>query len=356
MKSIQTAIINLLLISWISYIFGQQPKDQVVQLTTSISESPPAISFNWNTIPGSNKILIYKKSKDASTFLYVASLPSDTSGYTDNDVEPGVEYEYQIRKNEATPIITYVSSGIKCQEVEYRGKVILLVDSLFVDDLQDELKQLETDLIGDGWEILRKDISRNTNVKYVKSVIRSFYQSDSINVKAVLLYGHIPVPYSGCYQVDIHPDHFGAYGTDVYYSTIDESIWTDNSANCTSAARTENWNVPGDGKFDLFTLPRTATITLQVGRVDLYNLPAYPQSETELLRNYLKKNHDFRHKKINPKLKALIYNGGGTDFQETSGWRIFTGLFNYPNVQGSTFFPQTRLDSYMWSMVIGGCE
>ncbi|MBK6285664.1 MAG: hypothetical protein IPF54_26055 [Draconibacterium sp.] len=36
------------------------------------------------------------------------------------------------------------------------GKIILLVDSTLVIDLQNELKRYESDLIGDGWEVLRK--------------------------------------------------------------------------------------------------------------------------------------------------------------------------------------------------------
>ena len=42
------------------------------------------------------------------------------------------------------PIITYVNAGIKCKEIEYRGKVILLVDSTFINDLKDELVLYES--------------------------------------------------------------------------------------------------------------------------------------------------------------------------------------------------------------------
>lgn len=55
------------------------------------------------------------------------------------------------------------------------------------------------------------------------------------------------------------------------------------------------YNVPGDGKFDQTFIP--STIELEVGRVDLSDLPAFlPKTERDLLRQYLDKNHNFRHK------------------------------------------------------------
>ena len=57
---------------------------------------------------------------------------------------------------------------------------------------------------------------------------------------------------------------------------------------------TRNHNVPGDGKFDqsLFV-----DLELEVGRVDMSNLPSFTSNEIELTRRYLNKNHQFRHKK-----------------------------------------------------------
>ena len=83
------------------------------------------------------------------------------------------------------------------------------------------------------------------------------------------------MPYSGCEAYDGHPDHFGAWPADMYYGDMNEKIWTDIGANCTGATRSENRNVPGDGKFDVTVLPSDETISLQVGRVDFYNLPAF---------------------------------------------------------------------------------
>jgi hypothetical protein len=359
-KSLKThAIISLCLIFMANSVYGQQPRDYIVQLTTSTTENPATISFNWNPIPGESIISIYRKNKDISDWgAAIASLPANANEYTDNTVETGVEYEYKITKtSELRPVITYVSAGIKCREVEYRGKVILLVDSSFVDSLQYELIRFETDLLGDGWEVLRKDISRNASVKYVKSVIRNFYDSDTVNVKAVFLFGHIPVPYSGCEAYDYHDEEIGAWQADMYYGSMNEKNWTDETTYCTGAIRSENRNIPGDGKFDMTELPLDEIISLQVGRVDLYNLPAFPQSESELLKSYLNKNHDFRHKKNEPKLQALVddnfgWFGGGAP--AISGWRNFTALLNSPSVNAGDYFSDMKNDSYIWSYGCGG--
>ncbi len=82
---------------------------------------------------------------------------------------------------------------------------------------------------------LRKDISRNASVKYVKSIILNFYNSDPDNVNSVFLFGHIPVPYSGSKAYDGHTvEHDGAWPADMYYGDLNEKIWTDKYVNCTT--------------------------------------------------------------------------------------------------------------------------
>ena len=351
-------IVNLGLIFIVGSVYGQQPRDYVVRLTTSISESPAAISFNWEPIPGTPDITIWRKSKDVPDWgESFASLPGDATGYTDNTAETGVEYEYKIMKSvDSKTIITYVNAGIELKETEYRGKIILLVDSTVVHDLKDQLGLYESDLTGDGWDILRKDIARSASVKYVKNVIRDFYTSDTVNVKAVILLGHIPVPYSGCDAYDGHPEHFGAWPADMYYGDMQEEIWTDRSADCTGATRSENWNVPGDGKFDVTNLPSDEKISIPVGRIDFYDLPAFPLSETELLKNYLVKNHNFRHKINDPKLQALVYDHWGGDDNGAiaiTGWRNFTALLNSPNVKPGFYMSDMKKESYIFSYACG---
>src|SRR5205085_5115579 len=143
---------------------------------------------------------------------------------------------------------------------------------LFVDTLSSELLRLMKDINGNGWAIQRYDVSRNDLVTNVKSIIRNAYQADSINVKAVLLVGHIPVPYSGNLNPDGHPDHLGAWPADMYYGDMDGN-WTDNSTSSGGASKPWNSNSPGDGKFDQSAMP--SPVELAVGRVDFYNMTCY---------------------------------------------------------------------------------
>ena len=75
----------------------------------------------------------------------------------------------------------------------------------------------------------------------------------------------------------MHSNHVGAWPADVFYGDM-AGAWTDSSVSDSGASDPRNRNVPGDGKFDQSRLP--FNVELQVGRVDLANLPAFPQSET----------------------------------------------------------------------------
>jgi hypothetical protein len=250
-------------------------------------------------------------------------------------------------------IVTYVNTGIKIPEVENRGKVILLVDSSFVNSLKYELKRFETDLIGDGWTVLRRDVSRDASVKYVKSIIRDLYLSDTSNVSTVILFGHMPIPYSGCAAYDCHPEEVGAWQADLYYGSMNEKIWTDTIVGRTGTLRMENINLHGDGKFDLTVLPPDEMIKLQIGRIDLSRMPAFPESESELLKRYLDKNHAFRHKVISPDRKALIddkIGWFGGDAFSLVGWRNFIPLLNSSNVKTGAYFGDMEQESYIWSL------
>ena len=364
MKSVLFFTIGMLITTNLISQQSQNPRDYVVNLTSATTtENPPSISFTWEPFTDGQPIYIYRRTSSIEAWGRPDTvLPKTATKFTDYDVVPSVNYEYQILKDEdSMDKVTYVNAGIKLAEVEYRGKVILLVDSSFTGVLHKELLQLESDLIGDGWEVLRKDISRNAPVKYVKKVIRDFYYSDTDNVNSLFLLGHIPVPYSGNAAFDAHDDHKGAWPADIYYGAMNENVWTDKTVNITSAKHQENWNAPGDGKFDVVDLKKEE-ISISVGRVDFWNLPEFQQSEVELLRNYLNKNHAFRHKINNPKMQALVddrwqmVGGQGLTMREgfaMSGWRNFSALLNSNQVKAGCFFSDTENDSYIWSYGCG---
>ena len=186
-----------------------------------------------------------------------------------------------------------------------------------------EVARLQQDLVGDGWTVLRHDVprmavdpantsssvwaARSNELASVKALIKADYDADPANVKAVFLLGHVPVPYSGDLNPDAHTEHQGAWPADGFYGEMD-GVWTDSTVNRTSASDPRNRNVPGDGKFDR-TLASNGRATQcgAAGGPGGFGEPArfWPERE-ELLRQYLNKDHNFRHKLITAERRGLI--------------------------------------------------
>lgn len=340
--------------------FAQVPKDITVQVKTTVYTSQPKIRFDFSGVTNADSIKIYKKQKSAQTWNLLNTIPATTTFFVDTPYVLGSDTEYRIYKDSVSGSVdgnTYVYTGVEMPLVEYRGKMILIVDSTFVNSLSSEIKTLEKDLIGDGWQIATKYVSRTASVKSVKDTIFNYYRSDTANVKSVLLLGHIPVPYSGNIYPDGHTDHKGAWPADVYYADMDTGAWTDNTVNTTSATRPENDNIPGDGKFDQDSLPGPNNkVELQIGRIDLSNLPKFSQTELQLLSQYLNKNHNYKHKVFNARRRGLIddrfgwWSGGAFS---SCGWRDFSALFGNDSISTGAYFDVLDTADYLWTYACG---
>ncbi len=339
---------------------SQNPVNQTIQLTTTIQPARPSITFTWDSIPGAASFQVYRKLESTPNWGAVkATLPGTAKFYVDTTVAIGTGYEYKFYMLGTDTATTYVYSGIELPVTEARGKMILLVDSSMADSLHNELHQLETDLIGDGWTVIRGDFGRNVSDSVVKKFIMQHYYADPANVKSVFIFGHVAVPYSGDINPDGHPNHIGAWGCDDYYGDMD-SAWTDITVDDTSAANTQNWNKPHDGKFDQSFLSDMGDIVnLEVGRVDLSNLPSFPYTETHLLRQYLNKDHNYKFKNIIPRRQGFIADNFGSynhEYFASTGWRNFTALFNAANItaNSSGYFTDQSAQSFLFSYGCGG--
>lgn len=317
--------------------------DYSVQVSSIVQASPGKVTLNWpqdtNGVPSS--YTVYRRAPNTTSWGAGTTLAGSATSYVDTSVAAGNSYEYRIVKVAGSYTgYGYIQIGVNAPLVDQRGKVVLVVDKTFSTSLAPELVRLEQDLAGDGWIVIRRDVARTDPVPSVKAVIKAAYDSDPANVISVFLFGNIPVPYSGQLNPDGHPDHVGAWPADAYYGDMDGN-WTDSTVNYTQTINTNSVdaarmsNRPGDGKFDQTVLP--SDVELQVGRVDLSKMPGrttwggpatFP-SELELLRNYLNKDHNFRHRKVNPERRAILgdYFGqrGGEAFA-ASGFRSFAPL------------------------------
>ena len=282
------------------------PSDFVVDLGATISPTAPFIRLSWSQRLQKNITAqrIHRRLKGENSWVKLADLGLTTTTYSDPTAEVGVEYEYWLeRMLNATPATVmpqtamgYLSAGVRVPAVEVRGKLLLVLDQTLGSALIPEIAQLEQDLVGDGWTVVRIPVARNATVPSVKAQIQAAYEADPGNVRMVYLLGHVPVPYSGNNAPDGHANHTGAWPADGFYGDMD-GTWTDAMVNSLGASSPRNYNVPKDGKFDQSIFP--SPLELAVGRVDLSGLtkaPSTAYTEVDLMRRYLAKAHAYRHK------------------------------------------------------------
>lgn len=354
---------------------GFEPSDYAFLLSAQASGDPPKITISWPQKQVFSISVKRKRIGDTDWGPTFAKLKGAATTFEDDTIERGVAYEYQfsamLKKpddNEDEDAATaadpepiaygYICAGAEVPAVESRGKIALLVDNRFSDELRDELETLRKDLIGDGWSVVRHDVSLTNSIQEIKALIKADYAADAQHMRAVFLFGHVPVPYSGLLNPDMHAEHIGAWPADVFYGDVD-GLWTDESANKTDCEFDLNNNIPGDGKFDQSQIP--SAVELEVGRVDMWDLPSFaPLTESALLRNYLRKDHEFRHTIARAPTRGLIRDNFGIvqdDAPAVDAWRAFPALFG-PNscieVGPDEFFPTLRTNRYLWAFGCGG--
>jgi len=210
-----------------------------------------------------------------------------------------------------------------------------------VEPLSADIATLIGDLNGDGWTVKEHavDAMPVDTEGYARAVtnLRKLIQADyraNPTVDAVILIGHVPVPYTGAVTMDGHDNHRGAWPADAYFGDMTGS-WTDSSVTI-NPERSWNRNVPGDGKFDQNSLP--APVNLQVGRIDVSNLPAFVRpnetaaaAEVRMLRQYLNRNHQWRQAQVTVARRGILtdfwLDGNGTSswgwvMSSSDGWRF----------------------------------
>lgn len=338
---------------------AQTPKDCSVELWANVQNNPPSITLNWLANGTTTNYAVARKLKSSSVWTTLSpNLSSASTQYIDNTVTTATHYEYRVVRNGTNYTgYGYINSGIDIPEVDYRGKVVLVIANTLTLALASEIARLEDDLEGDGWEVIKLPVSPTASVTQVKAQIVNAYNLDPVNTRAVFLLGHVPVPYSGNLGPDGHTDHQGAWPADTYYGEMNGS-WTDIGVTSSNLSPARTQNVPGDGKFDQSFIP--TAMELQVGRVDLWGMTSFSLSETQLLKNYLDKDHDYRKKIITVADAGVIDDNFGYFSAEAfaaNGFKNFGPLINPANVtngSGNYFSAMSGTNSCKWSFGCGG--
>lgn len=342
-------------------VCGYDPSEFAFLLSAQPSADGSKIIVTW---PRKNvdSITVHRKlASEQQWGAPIAQLPGDATVFEDAGVQKGMAYEYQFSapfSGDDRMAYGYICAGIEVPAIERRGKVALIVDDRFSAPLAEELERLQKDLIGDGWAVVRHDVSANATAQSVKALIKADWQADRENMRAVFLIGHVPVPYSGLMNPDMHSEHLGAWPADVYYGEVD-GVWTDDTVTKVDAEFEKNNNVPGDGKFDQSEIP--GEVELEVGRVDMWDLGEFnPRTEVELLRNYLNRNHAFRHGLLRAPARGLIRDNFRIvqdDAPAADAWRAFPALFGaegWREVGPGEFFPTLQSEAYLFAFGAGG--
>ncbi|MBK9106618.1 MAG: hypothetical protein IPL92_19185 [Saprospiraceae bacterium] len=340
--------------------------DYSVLTSAQVIASPPQITVSWVSDANALSYSIDKKLPTDTSWTNLASLPGSSTNYIDNNVSIGTKYEYRVVKT--TPLVTgygYVYTGIDIPAIDARGTLLLAVDDSYATPLQTELDQLKNDLIGDGWNVIRNDFAATTQDSTLKSWVIDKYNQPGTEVKSLLIIGHFAIPYSGNFAPDGHSERIGAQPADVYYADID-GAWTDYTVTTNNTGPIHTPNVPDDGYWDQTVIPSQAE--LQVGRIDMHAMTGFALSEVELTRQYLNKNHAYRHKIINPARRALLNTHLDSSIPHTSAvaWRSFAPMLGSTNIAAINtngcsgngtchiFMDSLQARSYLWTYMAGG--
>src|SRR5687767_7873953 len=158
-----------------------------VQISAAVQTSPPRIQLRWEPDPyGARSYTVFRKGRNATAWGPGTVLPGHATGYTDTKVVVGGHHEYQVVK--AGPGYTgygYIYAGINAPLRDTRGKLILIVANTYAAALAPELARLKSDLIGDGWQVIRHDVSPSDSPAKVRNLIIAAYNADRANVRAV---------------------------------------------------------------------------------------------------------------------------------------------------------------------------
>jgi len=224
-------------------------------------------------------------------------------------------------------------------ELQKIGKTLILVDNLIVDALKDELNEYKEILKLSGIECDIRVAPRSEEFDYkkvleTKDIIDNYYEINS-DLENIIIIGRVAYAMSGRYTPDGHIDEsYGAWPTDLFYGVMNGQ-WTDTESDTTNPIFFPNHkNLKDDGKFDNGYIP--GEVKFNIGRIDMYDLPFYEESEVELIKRYFAKDIEFRKGNIRPHKNAIMDNGFENVYRErfaTEAMINFGALFGEGNYE-----------------------
>ncbi|MEM9548959.1 MAG: hypothetical protein AAGA77_23435, partial [Bacteroidota bacterium] len=240
--------------------------DQSVKLTAEVDAENMVITINWIIDDRAVGFDLYRREYGTSDWGdKIGEYDTNTTNYTDFDIQANVLYEYKIQKytEEDVDGFGYILTGIDLAPVHHQGKVLLVTTQTTHSNVESQVAEFQQVLTLDGWRNRLLIISDDIGVQEVRDAIIDEYNIDSFST--CLLLGDVPIPLSGDVAPDGHTEKGGAWAADLYYGDMD-GVWTDSIVNNTVSSWPVNNNIPGDGKWDQSTIP--SDIEVAIGRID----------------------------------------------------------------------------------------
>jgi hypothetical protein len=332
-----------MLFSLVAVVTAQQPVDKIALVQGEATSQGLALRFS-DRVYGETQI--YRRQLGTISEWEDEELVADLgqeSRWFDTEIEPGNRWEYFIERD--GDVKGFLAGAIDGEVLDNPGKIALVIEESVLGPLEPEIEQLRTDLIAEGWSVVSFEVAKTDSVVDVKALL----QGEPDLVSAMLI-GHVPVPYSGAINPDGHSDHYGAWPADTFYGDLSEQ-WTDETRDVSSGSRAQNHNTPGDGKFDQNNIP--SDVDLEVGRIDMFDLPAFEESEVELLRRYFERNHAWRTGQIDAEPAVVIDDNFGTYAPGSYSAWLLSSVVGRENLEEGDFLETLTESPYLFGFGSG---
>jgi len=350
------------------------PEDRSVEAWVNVDSAAPFIELNWTDEGNSQSYSIFKRAVGATVWpSAIATLAATATSYTDTNVSANTKYEYAVVRVTDIPepqnngasfmqAYSFINAGFNIATIHNRGTMLLLYESSLGTSIPTDLEILQSDLAGDGWDVVAEPVPTTDDHFAVKAVIDNVAAAN--NLQSIYILGDVAVPYSGHFctanNFPVPPDghgpgggdHCGAWPADVYYG-IPSANWTD--AQTTNTATTASGqNLPGDGKFDQTIIP--ATVEYAVGRVDLSDLPAFNETDASIHSRYITKTHEYRQTITNVLREGVIENNAPNAVEgfAAGAWRDFSVILGPNSTIAGDVLSSNATSNYLFSYGIGG--
>lgn len=335
------------------------PKDFAIDL--QIENKPNnSLLLNWKCSHKTKNFTLKRLERKGDTLIWKTLLynSSDTT-YLDANLSQNRSYEYRVENVYDRDNIAYGYNIASITPINQNAtrRLLLAVDEYTFEQIKDDILRYKQNLILDNYQVYLRLVPRAEKfspekVKETKQIIQS--TCDSIGIDYIVLFGRVPVAYSGIVGIDGHQEHNGAYPTDTYY-VLPEYRFTDHIANATGRPDERTNNVPGDGKFDLTHI--RDSIHIAIGRIDFYNLKLYKDSEFELYKKYIDKVERFKNCKDEVSYRAIINESFGMLYGEVPGSEGYVNafaLFGAEGIDTNHFQPNIFEKKYFFSFSAAG--